>query len=149
MDPLIKSDEPGREIEQKPDVRIKSGRKSLELFVGHCWFGGEFFSTVWAEDLPSSYSKGRKGSPQIDGDTQMAKDGALGEAVLTGKLRMEKGEEMLKQGNSTAHHYRDRRNESSPRRERSAPASAQKGHGRRKQTIGLEVEKVRREPGRT
>lgn len=29
---------------------------------------------------------------------------------------MEKGEELLKQGNSTAHHYRDRRNESSNHR---------------------------------
>lgn len=58
------------------------------MYVGHCWFGGEFFSTVRTEDLRSSYSKGRKGSPQRNGDSQMVKGGALGEAVFTGKQRI-------------------------------------------------------------
>lgn len=69
-------------------MRIKSGRTSLELYVGHCWLGGEFFSTVGTDDPRSSYSKGRKGSPQINGDSRVAKGGALGEAVFTGKQRM-------------------------------------------------------------
>lgn len=69
-------------------MRIKSGRTSLELYVGHCWLGGEFFSTVRTDNPWSSYSKGRKGSPQINGDSQVAKGGALGEAVFTGKQRM-------------------------------------------------------------
>lgn len=72
-----------REIEQKPEMRVKSGRKNsfqaknLELYIRHCGFGGEFFSTIWGEDPQSSHPKRRKGTPQIDGGKQMTKAGAL------------------------------------------------------------------------
>lgn len=63
---------------QKPEVRIKSGRKTAFrlrtwVLIQRYGFRREFFSPVCSEDLQLlSYSKGKKGIPQM-----MAMDGAL------------------------------------------------------------------------